>query len=100
MVESLQPSFIAYLALLSSAFRCKPGHRNEVAIMNAGAAMLLTKEAAVDELYRAIRDTRKPKECMNSSTDGSRPMCCFIRNSVFAMPIRLSVSPVEPMCLV
>jgi hypothetical protein len=29
--------------------------------MNAGAAMLLTKAAAVDELYRAIRETLEAK---------------------------------------
>jgi len=37
---------------------------------------------------------------MNSSTDGSRPMCRIIRKSLFAIPIRLSVSPVEPIYLV
>lgn len=38
------------------------GGTNEVAMMNAGAAILLTKEAAVDELYRAIRQTLDAKE--------------------------------------
>ncbi|HSL04924.1 MAG TPA: PAS domain S-box protein, partial [Nitrospiraceae bacterium] len=33
------------------------GSENEVAMRNAGAAMLLTKEAAVEELYKAIRET-------------------------------------------
>ena len=33
------------------------GGENEVAMRNAGAAMLLTKEAAVEELYRAIRES-------------------------------------------
>ena len=33
------------------------GGANEEAMKNAGAAMLLTKEAAVDELYRAIQET-------------------------------------------
>jgi two-component system, chemotaxis family, CheB/CheR fusion protein len=33
------------------------GGENEVAMKNAGAAMLLTKESAVDELYRAIRES-------------------------------------------
>ena len=33
------------------------GGANEVAMRNAGAAMLLTKEAAVEELYRAIRES-------------------------------------------
>ncbi|MBC7837381.1 MAG: response regulator, partial [Nitrospiraceae bacterium] len=33
------------------------GDENEVAMRNAGAAMLLTKEAAVEELYRAIRES-------------------------------------------
>ena len=37
------------------------GGANEVAMMSAGAAMLLTKEAAVDELYRAIRNTLDAK---------------------------------------
>jgi DNA-binding NarL/FixJ family response regulator len=32
------------------------GGANETAMRNAGAAMLLTKEAAVDQLYRAIQD--------------------------------------------
>jgi len=33
------------------------GGENEVAMRHAGAAMLLTKEAAVEELYRAIRES-------------------------------------------
>ncbi|MEO7859978.1 MAG: response regulator, partial [Nitrospirales bacterium] len=33
------------------------GGENEVAMRNAGASMLLTKEAAVEELYRAIRES-------------------------------------------
>ena len=37
------------------------GGANEVAMMSAGAVMLLTKEAAVDELYRAIRNTLDSK---------------------------------------
>jgi CheY-like chemotaxis protein len=32
------------------------GGENEIAMKNAGAAMLLTKEAAVDELHQAIKD--------------------------------------------
>lgn len=32
-------------------------HENEVAMTAAGAAMLLTKEAAVDQLYFAIQKT-------------------------------------------
>ena len=32
------------------------GGENEMAMRNAGAATLLTKEAAVDELHRAIQD--------------------------------------------
>jgi DNA-binding NarL/FixJ family response regulator len=37
------------------------GGANEEAMIKAGAAMLLTKEAAVDELYRAIQDALKKK---------------------------------------
>ena len=33
------------------------GGENEVAMRNAGASMLLTKEAAVEELYKAIRES-------------------------------------------
>ena len=33
------------------------GGENEVAMKQAGAAMLLTKEAAVEELYKAIRES-------------------------------------------
>ena len=33
------------------------GNENEVAMRNAGASMLLTKEAAVEELYKAIRES-------------------------------------------
>jgi CheY-like chemotaxis protein len=33
------------------------GNENEVAMRNAGAVMLLTKEAAVEELYKAIRES-------------------------------------------
>ena len=34
------------------------GGANEEAMRNAGATILLTKEAAVEELYKAIRKTR------------------------------------------
>ena len=37
------------------------GGANEEAMRNVGAAMLLTKEAAVDELYRAIQETLSVK---------------------------------------
>jgi hypothetical protein len=32
------------------------GGENEMAMKQAGAVLLLTKEAAVDELYRTIQD--------------------------------------------
>ncbi len=35
------------------------GGENQTAMLRAGAAMLLTKEAAVEQLYRAIQDTLK-----------------------------------------
>jgi PAS domain S-box-containing protein len=45
------------------------GGANEVAIKNAGATMLLTKEAAVDELYRAIRESLDAKGMSEQGSD-------------------------------
>jgi len=49
------------MSSLSSDFQCKPGGTNEAAITNAGAAILLTKAAAVDEFNWAIRETLEAK---------------------------------------
>jgi DNA-binding NarL/FixJ family response regulator len=38
-----------------------PGGENETAMMQAGATVLLTKEAAVDELYREVQEALKGK---------------------------------------
>ncbi len=76
-VEQLQPSIVVMdinmpkmngikaTAQITSRFpgiiviglSVQAGGENEVAMRNAGAAMLLTKEAAVEELYRAIRES-------------------------------------------
>ncbi len=43
------------------------GGANERAMIHAGAAMLLTKEAAVDEVYRAIRPMLDDAQCATQS---------------------------------
>ncbi|MEO7863199.1 MAG: response regulator, partial [Nitrospirales bacterium] len=51
------------------------GGENEVAMRNAGASMLLTKEAAVEELYKAIReslDLNSKETCWALSPQGKR----------------------------
>jgi PAS domain S-box-containing protein len=45
------------------------GGANEVAMRNAGAAILLTKEAVVDELYRTILETMKAGMSKNDRRD-------------------------------
>lgn len=37
------------------------GHENQQAMLKAGASMLLTKEAAVEQLYRAVQEVTKPR---------------------------------------
>ena len=76
-VERLQPSIVVmdinmpmmngieataeiksrYPGVIVIGLSVQAGGANEVAMKSAGAAMLLTKEAAVDELYRAIQET-------------------------------------------
>ena len=46
-----------YPGVIVIGLSVQAGGANEVAMRNAGATMLLTKEAAVDELYRAIRES-------------------------------------------
>lgn len=78
LVERLQPSIVVmdinmpkmngieataqirsrYPSVMVIGLSVQAGGVNEEAMRNAGAAMLLTKEAAVEELYRSIRETR------------------------------------------
>lgn len=46
-----------YPGVIVIGLSVQAGGANEMAMKSAGAAMLLTKEAAVDELYRAIQET-------------------------------------------
>ena len=46
-----------YPGIIVIGLSVQAGGENEVAMRGAGASMLLTKEAAVDELYRAIRES-------------------------------------------
>lgn len=56
-----------YPAIVVIGLSVNAGGANEVAMRNAGATLLLTKEAAVEELYRTILET------MNAGTSGHDP---------------------------
>ena len=46
-----------YPEIIVIGLSVQTGGENEVAMRNAGAVRLLTKEAAVEELYKAIRES-------------------------------------------
>jgi DNA-binding NarL/FixJ family response regulator len=48
-----------HLGIIVIGLSVQAGGENEEAMKQAGAARLLTKEAAVDELYRAMQDALK-----------------------------------------
>lgn len=58
-----------YPSIIVIGLSVNTGGANEVAMRNAGAAILLTKEAVVDELYRTILETLKARMSRNDQRD-------------------------------
>ena len=50
------------------------GHENQEAMRKAGASILLTKEAAVEQLYGTIHDVVHPASANSRHTDTSVPL--------------------------